>query len=192
MAWFSLGLTTFRMGYFHQALNHLARAERCGYTTTSIPEMRGDANYNLGEFEEARGSYEGALKREPRNVILEAKLGLAIVRAGSADKGIARLRSAIGASPQVAELHEGLILALVFLDQIDEAARAAEEKLDAVPGLLLGDYLRAASLWAQVSEWRHVGKVLERGLRAYPGSTELSQALEEVLHTSGKGQAQVS
>ena len=189
VAWFFLGLTIFRMGYFEDSLNFLRQAEHAGHKTAMVAETRGDGHYNLGEFEAARNSYEAALKRANGSPAVMAKLCLATVRAGKPEKGLQRLQAALSSNPQVAELHEGLILILVFLNRIEEAARAAEEKLDLISGLLPGDYLRCASLWAQVLEWRRSARAVERGLLAYPGNPQLTRVLEEVYQAVPGGRS---
>ena len=185
VAWFFLGLAIFRMGYFDDALNFLRQADQAGQKTAMVAETRGDAHYNLGEFEEARSSYEAALKRQNGSPTLLAKLCLATVRAGKAEKGLSRLRGALSTAPQAPELYEGLILALVFLNRIEEAAAASEEKLRLVPGLLPGDYVRCASLWGQVRNWQRSSRAIELGLLAYPGNAQLARLLDEVFQASG-------
>ena len=88
------------------------------------------------------------------------------------------------ATPQVPELHESLILALVFLNRIEEAAQAADIKLRAIPGLCPGDYVRCASLWAQLQNWPAGARAVELGLAAHPGNPQLTRALEEILQAS--------
>ena len=184
VAWFFLGLTIFRMGYFEDALNFLRQADQAGHKTALVAETRGDAHYNLGAYEEARTSYEAALKRQDGSPAVHAKLCLATVRAGRTEKGLARLRGALAETPQLAELHEGLILTLVFLNRIEDAARASEEKLRLVPGLLPGDYLRCASLWAQVRWWPRSACAVEQGLQVFPGNSQLVRVLDEILQAS--------
>jgi tetratricopeptide (TPR) repeat protein len=179
VALFFLGLTSFRLGLFELALKALRKAENCGHKTALVAETRGDACYNLGDFAEARSSYEAALKRKPKFAAVQAKLGLAMARAGQSDKALATLRSFLEATPEVPELYEGLILCCVYLNRIKEAAEAADEKIHIIPKLFVGDYLRAASLWAQVGNWAKVGETLQEGLRAYPGNRELEQARRE-------------
>ncbi len=185
VAWFFLGLTIFRMGYFEDALNFLRQADQAGHKTALVAETRGDAHYNLGEFEEARSSYEAAVKRQNGSPALLAKLCLATVRAGKPEKGLSRLRAAVAATPRVPELYEGLILTLVFLNRIEEAAGASEEKLRLVPGLLPGDYVRCASLWGQVRNWQRSSRAIELGLLAYPGNAQLARVLDEIFQASG-------
>jgi len=184
VAWFFLGLTIFRMGDYQDALNFLRQADQAGHKTAVVAETRGDAHYNLGKFNEARASYEAALKRQDGGAGVLAKLCLATIRSGKAEKGLARLRSALTVTPQIAELHEGLILGLVFLNRLEEAAEAADEKLRCVEGLLPADYLRSASLWAQLRNWQRSSRALELGLQEHPGSTPLTHALDEIFHAS--------
>jgi glycosyltransferase involved in cell wall biosynthesis len=184
VAWFFLGLTIFRMGDYQDALNFLRQADQAGHKTAMVAETRGDAYYNLGDFEEARASYEAALKRQNGTAGVLPKLCLATIRSGKAEKGLARLRSALTLTPQTAELHEGLILGLVFLNRLEEAAQAADEKLQHVEGLLPADYLRSASLWAQLRNWRRSSCALELGLQAHPGSAPLTRALDEIFQVS--------
>ncbi len=191
VVWFLLGVTVSRMGYFEEGVSFLTQAEQCGYRTALVSETRGDGLYNVGQFKEAVSCYETALKDDPGNSSTVAKLCLAIVRTGQGEEGLKRLRSALAAKPRDAELHEGLVLSLVSLDRIEESAEAAERKLKAVPNLLAGDYLRAASLWAQVRNWGRVSKVLERGLLAFPNDGNLSRALGESRDAAALTQLQV-
>jgi tetratricopeptide (TPR) repeat protein len=185
VAWFFLGLTIFRLGYYEDALNFLRQADHAGHKTALVAETRGDAYYNLAEFDEARACYEAALKRQNATTGVLPKLCLATIRSGKAEKGVSRLGSAIALTPQVAELHEGLILGLVFLDRIEEAAQASDEKLRLVRGLLPDDYIRSASLWAQVRNWQRSSRALELGLLAHPGNAGLARALDEIFLASG-------
>jgi tetratricopeptide (TPR) repeat protein len=185
VAWCFLGLTIFRMGYYEDALNFLRQADHAGHKTALVAETRGDSYYNLGQFDDARACYEAALKRQKGSAGVLAKDCLATIRAGKPEKGLSRLRSAIALTPQVAELHEGMILALVFLNRIEEAAQASDEKLRLVQGLLPADYIRSASLWAQVRNWQRSSRALELGLLAQPGNAGLARALDEIFLASG-------
>ncbi len=191
VVWFLLGVTVSRMGYFAEGVSFLTQAEKCGYRTALVSETRADALYNVGQFEEAQACYETALQGDPGNSSTEAKLCLTIVRTGKGEEGLARLRKALATKPREAELHEGLILSLASLERIEASAEAAESKLKTVPNLLAGDYLRAASLWAQVREWGRVTNVLERGLLAYPQDANLRKALEESRQATAPAQVQV-
>lgn len=184
VAWFFLGLASFGLGLFEEALKTLRKAESCGHKTSLVAETRGDAYYNLEQFDDAHAAYEVALKRDPHNGSAQAKLGLALVRSGFPDKGLARLKAYLAAAPQVPELHEGLILSYASLGRIREAAEAADQKLRFIPNLYAGDYLRAASLWAQVPDLTHAAQILKEGLKTHPGNEDLQRALWEATQAS--------
>jgi len=179
VAWFFLGLTCFHMGMFALAERVLEKAEALGYRTPLGAQTRGDAFYNQGRFEEALLAYQTALKREPGNAGICARLGLATVRSGNAEKGLRRLQEDLAAMPYAPELYEGLILSYVATGQTSEAAQSAENKVRMVANAFAGDYLRAASLWAQLHEWRRATGLLEEGLQKHAGNPELQRALQE-------------
>jgi tetratricopeptide (TPR) repeat protein len=187
VALFFLGLTSFRMGLYEEALKALRKAENRGHKTALVAETRGDACYNLGDFVEAKSSYEVALKRNPDHAPVQAKLCLAMARAGQPEKALARLKSFLEATPLIPELYEGLILCCVFLNRLQEAAEAADKKIHTLPKLYAGDYLRAASLWSQLGNWHKVRETLEGGLRAHPGNRSLEQARQET-ENAARGQ----
>jgi tetratricopeptide (TPR) repeat protein len=184
-AWFLLGLTSFHLGMFEAAQKTLQRAEICGHKTALGAQTRGDAFYNQGQFEEARAAYQTALRREPQNAAVRARLGLALVRSGYPEKGLTRLKADLTSMPHAPELHEGLILSYVALGQIREAAEAAEQKLKIIPDPYAGDYLRAASLWAQLFAWKRATSILEKGLKRHEGDAELQRALGEARQANG-------
>jgi tetratricopeptide (TPR) repeat protein len=179
--WFQLGLTVFRMGYFEESEAFLRHAQQCGFKSERVWDHRGDALYNLGRFDEACKCYSRVLEVAPENSSTEAKLSLAMVCSGKVEQGLARLRAALTTKPHVAELHEGLVLSLVFVNRIEEAAEAAESKLHAIGNSMVGDYLRSASLWAQLRQWRRAINTLQQGLLLFPGDPELRWALEEAI-----------
>jgi tetratricopeptide (TPR) repeat protein len=192
IAWFYLGLALFRVGQFEQSGAALETAEICGYKTPSSAQTRGDANYNLGRFEEAREAYQIALRREPSNVTVRARLGLATVRSGYPEKGLLQLKAEIAALPNTPELHEALIVSYVTLGRILDAAEAAQKKLNEVPEVYSDDYLVAASLWAEAREWSRANAVLLEGLSAHPGDERLQHALREARQAFGAAKLQNS
>ncbi|HTP69360.1 MAG TPA: hypothetical protein VMJ35_10695 [Dongiaceae bacterium] len=137
---------------------------------------QGDFLYNVGRFNDACAAYEIALMRQPNTPAIQAKLGVSMVRAGFARAGIARLTAWRATTPQVPELYEGLVLSYIFLDRLGEAAEIAEQKIRFVAGLFPGDYLRAASLWAELQETGRARGILQQGLRAYPSDADLQHA----------------
>ena len=84
-------------------------------------------------------------------------------------------------------LHDRLILLLVWLERIQEAAVAAENKLRTMPGTSASDFLRAASLWARQGDWARATAMLHVGLQLHAGDHLLNQALEELALREGSG-----
>jgi tetratricopeptide (TPR) repeat protein len=144
--------------------------------------MRGDACYNQGQYARAADCYETGLRRAPANSSLESKFGLAIVRSGNVSRGMHRLHRAVATQPGAPELHDRLVLALVWLNRIEQAAEATETKLHAVEHPAANDFLRAASLWAKANNWSRAIDMLQAGLAKYPRNPELRRGLEEATH----------
>ena len=185
VAWFFQGLTLLKLERLSEALECLGEAERRGHSTSLVAETRGDALYNCKQFGRACESYELALKRDAGNLLLESKLGLARVRTGSTERGLAQIRRTVANKPAVAELHDRLILSLVWLERIEEAAKAAEAKLGAVARPEPADFLRAATLWAKVENLPRAAAMLQVGLQVYPKQEVMARSLEELAKRAG-------
>jgi glycosyltransferase involved in cell wall biosynthesis len=175
VAWVFAALAQARLGRYDHVLDSLAQAERLGYATPLLDETEGDAHYNLGNFEAARRAYRVACRKLPENSALESKLGLAELRAGHHTMGLERLGHAVAQAPRLAETHDRLIQALVWIDRPAEAALAAEAKLSALEPAP-DDYLRAASIRAHLGDRAKAIGILQSGLRCFPCSEKLQQA----------------
>ena len=184
VAWFFQALTLGKLQRWREALKCLAQAERLGHATPLVYETFGDAHYNLKDYDRACASYDRALRRSPGNPLLESKLGLAVIRAGGVERGLAMVRQAVQARLTGGELHDRLILSLVWLDRIREAAEAADAKLGAMERPSSVDFLRAASLWARLKNWARAAAVLQAGLQLYPSDMTLGRSLAEVTRTA--------
>jgi glycosyltransferase involved in cell wall biosynthesis len=185
VAWFFQGLTLTKLNRNSEALKCLAQAEREGHHTALLKEAQGDAHYNLEQYAEAVDSYTRALERDPENPNLESKLGLAMLRADSVGAGPDRLRHAISLKPSAPELHDRLILALVWLNHLPEAAAAAEAKLGAMDAPAASDFLRAASLWSKVPDVPRAAAMLQIGLQVHAQDPSLNRALLELASAAG-------
>jgi glycosyltransferase involved in cell wall biosynthesis len=185
VAWFFAGIAHVRLGQHRESLRCLQHAQKNGCATPAAAETLGDAHYNLGEFSEAVRAYERALKLSADSASLQSKLGLAIVRTGRNEKGLELIRNAVLRQPHVSELHDRLILSLVWLDRMPEAALAAEDKLRSVTALSCGDFTRSASLWAKLGNWARATAVLHVGLRVFRDDAALKQALEQLAADTG-------
>jgi tetratricopeptide (TPR) repeat protein len=184
VAWFFQGLTLVKLQRFQEALKCLSEAERQGHITSLMYETQADAHYNLKKYPGACRSYDRALGRDPGNPLLQSKLGLAIVRAGNTERGLLLIRQAIETKPTAGELHDRLMLSLVWLGRIEEAGAAAEAKLGATERPAAVDFLRAASLWAKVKNWPRAAAVLRAGLEAFPTDITLGRGLTEMTQTA--------
>ncbi|HEX3869424.1 MAG TPA: tetratricopeptide repeat protein, partial [Pirellulales bacterium] len=182
VAWFFRGLTLVKQKQLPEALQCLNEAERHGHLTSLLHETQGDVHYNLKDYAHACRSYDRATQRNPGNPLLQSKLGLAIVRAGNVERGLGLIRQAVESKPSSGELHDRLILSLVWLDRIEEAGAAAEAKIKAVEHPDATDYLRTASLWAREKNWERAAAALQAGLQAYPHDITLGRSLAEVSH----------
>jgi tetratricopeptide (TPR) repeat protein len=184
IAWFFAGVTLVKLERCYEALEALAQAEKCGHATALVAETRADAFYNLGRIAESGKAYTLALRRDPANLSLQSKLALAEVRSGHPGPGLDRLRRALRKTPTASELHDRLILALVSLERLPEAAIAAEQKLNSITRPEAKDYLRAASLCAKAGQLERCAALLERGLLAFPEHATLQQAVREAAPAS--------
>jgi tetratricopeptide (TPR) repeat protein len=180
IAWLFLAMTEVRLKRNEEALTALECCERHGYRNALLFETRGDALYNVGKFAEASRAYKRALRKMPNRAAIESKLGLALVRAGSSNRGLPLLERAAHKEPELADLHDRLIQAHVWLDRIADAATAAEQKLARCSLLTPADFLRAASIRARLGENPRAMALLERGLAIFPGFPRLQAAISEM------------
>jgi tetratricopeptide (TPR) repeat protein len=135
--------------------------------------------YNLGDFDSAAAGYRRALKRAPGHPALESKLGLAEARLGNPHGGLKKMARAIANEPTNPELYDRLVAINVWLNRLPAAAEAAEQKLKAVPSRS-EDFLRAASIWAKLQDWKRAAAVLRNGMCAFPHSEALQANLNQI------------
>ena len=185
VAWFFAGLAHFKLGEHREALRCLKRAQKQGHLNPFVAETIGDAHYNLGEFQHSVRAYKQAIESARDSLLLESKLGLAIVRSGGVDSGLDKMRDTVKRQPTQPELHDRLILSLVWLGRLPEAAMAAEDKLRAVKLPRPGDFLRSATIWANLGEWKRAAAILHVGTVVFPADAVLKQALGELSQQAG-------
>jgi tetratricopeptide (TPR) repeat protein len=162
-----------------QALNEALSAPVAG------TESEGDARFQAQDFESACRLYEQVIERVGESPSITSKLGLAEVRLGRVQQGLAKLRDAVETDMRSPDLHDRLISACAWLGRLHEAAAAAETKIQAVePGPK--SYLRAASLRAQLQEWPEAAVLVSEGLKHFPNDTNLLRAAAEIPY-SGYG-----
>jgi glycosyltransferase involved in cell wall biosynthesis len=185
VAWFFAGLAQFKLKEHREAIRCLKMAQKRGHLTSLVAETIGDAHYNLGEFPQAVRAYKQAAKSAQDSLLLESKLGLASLRAGDVEGGLEKIRASVQTQPLQPELHDRLILSFVWLGRVLEAAEAAERKLQSVRLPRPGDFMRTATLWANLGEWKRSAAVLHVGSVIYPNNEVLKQALTELSGQAG-------
>ncbi len=144
--------------------------------------LLGDAFSQSGHLREAEAAYRKALDFGPRDMELESKLGLIEVRLGSTKEGIRRLETAVRTSPSKPDVHERLMKAYIVANMLPKAAIVAESLATLAPHPKA--FLRAASIWAQVQDWRESVRLLRRGLDLFPNAQELQGAYSESVAKS--------
>lgn len=167
VGWLFLGLARERLGRHQEALEAFARARALGYHSALLDEAEGDAYYNRGDYEQARRAYRRALEKAPEQGELLSKLGLADVRVGRTEVGLARLREAVRLHPTLAPGYDRLLQALVWLDRLDEAATVAERKLQQVPPAP-EDFVRAATIQARRGDRLRAAAIVQTALEQFP------------------------
>jgi tetratricopeptide (TPR) repeat protein len=136
-------------------------------------------------LKEARSAYLRALGILSEDAPIASKLGLTEVRLGLKKNGIARLMKALNANPDEFEMHDRMIKAYILTNRMTQAAEAAERLAFKIPNPV--SVLRAASIRAQMREWKAAEDIVLRGLQKFPENRELLQARAEM----GQGIARV-
>ena len=161
-----------------QALALLSAVSMTGRAAGAKEHICGDAFYNLGRLKEARSAYVRALGILSDNALIGSKLGLTEVRLGLKKNGLARLMKALQANPDDFEMHDRLIKAYILANRLTEAAEAAERLAAKMPNPTT--VLRAASIRAQMREWKFAEEIVLAGLQKFPENRELLRAKAEM------------
>jgi glycosyltransferase involved in cell wall biosynthesis len=186
VSWLFAALTALRLGRNAPALAYIRGAQAQGYCTPMVLETEGDANYNLGNYPEAVRLYSRAHRADPASGSLQSKLAMAELRCGDPENALRRLRRALHEERHTPEIHDRLISALVFTGRLNEAAEAAEAKLESVDPDETS-FMRAVSIRVQLREWEKAEASVAAGLEKFPQSERLQQALAAV-QSCGLGQ----
>ncbi|MGB7598666.1 MAG: glycosyltransferase [Candidatus Sulfotelmatobacter sp.] len=168
-----------------RALELLSGVPMTGRAAGAKEHIRGDAFYNLGRFKEARSAYIRALGILSDDALIGSKLGLTEVRLGLKKNGLARLMKALQSNPDEFEMHDRVIKAYILTNMMTQAAEAAERLAGKIRNP--ATVLRAASIRAEMREWKAAEDIVLCGLQRFPDSRELLQAKMEM----GPGLARV-
>jgi len=175
--WLFTGMVFLRLERYQEALNALEHDKRDGSSMALREDLRGDALYGVGRYREARMAYRRSLKLSRNNPLLESKLGYTEVKLGQKSSGLARLRHAARLVPDVHSVHDRLMKGCIMAGRLEEAADVAEKFTFVMGHPKL--FLRAASIRAQLKEWKTAEELLARGLELFPESVELQEARAE-------------
>jgi tetratricopeptide (TPR) repeat protein len=178
-AWVYHGLLLRSLGRPAEALEVLRHAKSISGQSADLCEGLGDAYYDLQDFHAARRSYKRALSYRQPWPAIESKLGLTEVRLRRTRPGLARLRAAVKEAPWDSDIHDRLIQACCWLNQLEEAANAADHKLAVAP-CDPQSFLRAASIHAQLKHLDKAALILRVGLKFFPGVERLQRCYIEL------------
>jgi|HubBroStandDraft_6_1064221.scaffolds.fasta_scaffold09607_2 tetratricopeptide (TPR) repeat protein len=160
------------------ALTLLAGVAMRGRSAGVKEDICGDALYNLGRLKEARSAYIRALRILPQDAPIASKLGLTEVRLGLKKNGLARLTTALKTNPEILEMHDRMVKAYILMNMLPQAAEAAERL--AIEFANPTTILRAASIRAQMKEWKTAENLILCGLQRFPQNRGLLQARTEL------------
>jgi tetratricopeptide (TPR) repeat protein len=163
-----------------RALELLSRVAMKGRSAGAKEHIRGDAFYNLGRLKEARPAYLRALSILSEDARVASKLGLTEVRLGLKKNGLARLTRALKVAPDALEVHDRMIKAHILLDQLPQAANAAQHLATLHP--IPTTFLRAVSIRVQMKDSRGAEVLIAHGLELFPDNADLLQARAELRH----------
>jgi tetratricopeptide (TPR) repeat protein len=176
--WLFTGMVFLKLERFQEALSAIEHDRRSGTSFALREDLRGDALYGVGRHKEAMVAYRRALKLLPDNPLLESKLGYTEVKLGHKNAGLARLRHAAEAVPELHPVNDRLMKACIMAGRLEEAADVAEKYTQIVGHPKL--FLRAASIRARLKQWGRAQEIILRGLQLFPESENLQTAHAEV------------
>ncbi len=175
------GMIYLELGQCDEALTVLDAAPPDHRSRALREHLRGDALHNLGRLQEACIAYKDALRATGKDCVLSSKLGYTEVRLGRRE-GVARLREATHSAPEVLEIRERLMKALICMNSLPDAASEAEQ-LARLEGTAKA-YLRAASIRVHARQLEQAKEILNRGIAAFPDSNDLRMALTELCEST--------
>ena len=181
-AWLFKGMLHLDVGNYLDALAALEFARSDGNSQALCEHLRGDALHNLGRLQEARVAYAKAVQLTRCDPVLNSKLGYTEVRLGQVKAGISKLKQAANSAPETAEIRDRLMKACIVVNNLEEAARQAEElaSLEKTPKA----YLRAASIRVEMKAPDMAIEILDRATKLFPDAIELRRALAELVGQS--------
>ncbi len=126
------GDALFRLGRYGEAIESLARAIALEPGMSTVPVLRlliGEANQELGRWEEAREQYEIILTRDPDNTAAIDRLAMVSFNQGHLKESLELYRRHLRLDPDNANAHSNLGIVLYRMGRIDEAREVLEHAL---------------------------------------------------------------
>lgn len=173
LAWMFAAATLLRLDHAAEALAFLQQAQQRGCRAPQLAELQGDVLYRLERFGEAHQCFRQAQRLAPANTALASKSGLAELRAGAPEPGLARMRRALAASPASADNHDRLVAALVWKGDLAAAVAAQTMRNQQFPDDARGP-VRLAALQAQLDPASASAAFLPPGLKPSTSGTDRS------------------
>lgn len=122
-----VGDAHYKRGEYEEALKWYERAERLMPLREYIHYNKAITFYELGRYEEAVSSYDGALKQNPDHALAyeayEGK-GAALTRLGEFEQALEAFDEALARNPEYARAHLDKGIALHKLGRYEEAAQS--------------------------------------------------------------------
>ncbi len=179
-AWIGLSRLLRERREFGRAMEAIAHLPQTGEQGILRQEMVADLLHDMGRLKEACAAYRVVAQQSQKSSMyramgksasLESKLGYVEVRLGMQRAGLRKLRTAVQQMPDVLELHDRLVKALVWLHQDGEAADAAETILEHFVSENI--FARAVALRLRTGQKGRAEQLRTRGLQCFPESEAL-------------------
>ncbi|MCA9181950.1 MAG: tetratricopeptide repeat protein, partial [Planctomycetales bacterium] len=146
---------------------------------------RGNAQFTLGQVDEAIGSYRRALAIEPNNAAVLFKIGSALLNTGRWEEALPALSKSVSLDGQNARAYANFGIALFNAGQLAPAVQAAQTAIALDPGLQIGRLLSGIL----ASEQGHLDDalaILKEATRSKGENAEALITLAAVAAASGE------
>jgi putative PEP-CTERM system TPR-repeat lipoprotein len=141
--------------------------------------LAGEAYMQLGQTRRAKEYYEKSVALEPDNASNRIKLGVAQIRTGNAQKGVAELESAISLNPGESRADHTLIMLLITQSEIDKALQAVQALEKRRPDKADTHFLKGAVYRAK-QDWAAARASFEQALKIEPKSFAAAASLAQI------------
>lgn len=141
--------------------------------------LMGEAHMQLGFTRKAKEYYEKSVAIDPDNAGTRTKLGVAQVRTGEAQKGVAELESAVSLNPGESRADHTLIMLLIAQNDTDKAMQAVQALEKRRPDKADTHFLKGAVHRAK-QDWAAARASFEQALKLEPKSFAAAASLAQI------------